>query len=78
MTSFPERWKPWLWSMRDTLSTVREVKGVPSPVTPESVPTLERRASIKWPMVMREGMACGLTIMSGVMPSCVKGMSSWR
>jgi hypothetical protein len=29
-------------------------------------------------MVIREGMACGLTMMSGVMPSMLKGMSSCR
>lgn len=29
-----------------------------------------------WPMVMRLGMACGLTMRSGTMPSWEKGMSS--
>ena len=29
-------------------------------------------------MVMRDGMACGLTTMSGTMPSAVNGMSSCR
>ena len=29
-------------------------------------------------MVMRDGTACGFIIMSGVMPSTVNGMSSWR
>ena len=29
-------------------------------------------------MVMRDGIACGLTMMSGVTPSTVNGMSSWR
>ena len=38
--------------------------------------TLPWRHSIKWPMVMREGMAWGLITMSGVMPSDVNGMSS--
>ena len=28
------------------------------------------------PIVIREGMACGFMMMSGVMPKCVKGMSS--
>ena len=29
------------------------------------------------PMVMREGMAWGLMMRSGTIPSCVQGMSSW-
>ena len=38
--------------------------------------TLLMRASTRWPIVMREGMAWGLMIKSGTIPSAVQGMSS--
>lgn len=37
--------------------------------------TFPWRHSIKWPMVIREGMAWGFMMISGVMPSQVKGIS---
>ena len=37
--------------------------------------TFPCRHSIKWPMVMRLGMACGLMMTSGLIPSHVNGMS---
>ena len=58
------------------LSTVTAVKGVASPSLPTSAATLLISASTRWPMVMREGMAWGLMMRSGTMPSAVKGMSS--
>jgi len=39
--------------------------------------TFPCRHSIKWPTVIREGMAWGLMIMSGVKPSHVNGIS-WK
>ena len=38
--------------------------------------TLLMSASTRWPMVMREGMAWGLMMRSGTIPSAVQGMSS--
>lgn len=40
--------------------------------------TLATKHSMTCPMVIREGMQCGLTIISGTMPSNVNGRSSWR
>ena len=57
-------------------SPVTSVKGVASASRPCSAATLEMRHSIMCPMVMREGMAWGLMMRSGVMPSWLKGMSS--
>ena len=37
------------------------------------VGALERRHSTKWPIVMRDGIACGLTMMSGVIPEANGG-----
>ena len=51
-------------------------KGVPSPILASAVHSLPSRHSTSWPIVMREGMAWGLMMMSGEMPSDVKGMSS--
>lgn len=39
---------------------------------------LPSKHSTKWPMVIRDGMACGFTMISGEMPLRVKGRSSWR
>lgn len=57
---------------------VTSVKGVASPSWPPREPTLLSRHSIKWAMVIREGMAWGLMMRSGTMPSAVKGQSSVR
>mmetsp|Transcript_19940 Transcript_19940/g.44055 ORF Transcript_19940/g.44055 Transcript_19940/m.44055 type:complete len:218 (-) Transcript_19940:252-905(-) len=54
------------------------MKGVPSASPAVNVANLAAKHSTKCPMVMREGMAWGLTTMSGVMPSPVKGRSSLR
>lgn len=40
--------------------------------------SLAIRHSMQWPMVIREGMQCGFTIISGTMPSMVKGRSYCR
>mmetsp|Transcript_17194 Transcript_17194/g.58084 ORF Transcript_17194/g.58084 Transcript_17194/m.58084 type:complete len:242 (+) Transcript_17194:510-1235(+) len=78
MTSLPWRWKPRSWSNDAIWSTETSVNGVASPSLPVSAPTLDCRHSTRCPTVMREGMACGLTMISGVMPSRVQGMSSCR
>ena len=49
---------------------------VPSPRSPVSVHKIASKHSLSWPIVMRDGIACGFTIMSGVIPSSVNGMSS--
>mmetsp|Transcript_10449 Transcript_10449/g.26289 ORF Transcript_10449/g.26289 Transcript_10449/m.26289 type:complete len:200 (-) Transcript_10449:1688-2287(-) len=59
-------------------STVTSVKAVASPSSPVMADTLPSKHSTKWPSVMREGIAWGLTMMSGTTPSTVNGMSSWR
>jgi len=41
----------------------------------EWISTLPCRHSIRWPTVILDGMAWGLMMMSGVMPSQVNGMS---
>mmetsp|Transcript_9366 Transcript_9366/g.42649 ORF Transcript_9366/g.42649 Transcript_9366/m.42649 type:complete len:201 (-) Transcript_9366:4126-4728(-) len=63
--------------MSEMLSTVTGVKGVASPSLPIIDATLPMRHSTSCPMVMRDGMAWGLTMMSGTIPSHVNGMSSW-
>ena len=64
--------------MEEICSTVTSVNGVASPSFPMQAQNLPMRHSMRWPMVIREGIACGLTMMSGVIPSAVKGMSSWE
>mmetsp|Transcript_7249 Transcript_7249/g.11397 ORF Transcript_7249/g.11397 Transcript_7249/m.11397 type:complete len:201 (+) Transcript_7249:978-1580(+) len=62
--------------MSEMFSTVTGVKGVASPSLPIIDATFPIRHSTSCPMVIRDGMACGLTMMSGTMPSHVNGMSS--
>ena len=56
---------------------MRSMNGVASPSRALMHATLESRHSTRCPMVMRQGMAWGLMMRSGTMPSHVKGMSSW-
>ena len=65
------RMSPCLCSAAEMFSTVTEVKGVASPSLPTSAATLLIRHSTRCPMVIRLGMACGLMMMSGTMPSDV-------
>jgi hypothetical protein len=54
-------------------------KGVASSLNrPKIAATLAVRHYKRCPMVIREGMQCGFTIISGIIPSVVKGKSSWR
>ena len=46
------------------------------PNAPKFTPTLLVIHSTKCPMVIREGIACGLTIISGFIPSAVVGISA--
>ena len=62
--------------MRSISSGLTPTKGVPSTGLPLMAATLPAMDSRNCPMVMRLGMACGLMMMSGTMPSSVKGMSS--
>mmetsp|Transcript_29662 Transcript_29662/g.73496 ORF Transcript_29662/g.73496 Transcript_29662/m.73496 type:complete len:201 (-) Transcript_29662:2653-3255(-) len=62
--------------MSEIFSTVTGVKGVASPSLPIMDATFPMRHSTSWPIVMREGIAWGFTMMSGEMPSHVNGMSS--
>ena len=53
----------------DTDSTMRSVKGVTvaSPSSPMRVATLDKRHSTKWPIVIWDGVAWGLMMISGTM-----------
>ena len=55
--------------------TGKSLKLVPSPNNPSSSSTIPKRVSLSWPIVMREGIACGLIIISGLLPSSPKGIS---
>ena len=44
---------------------------------PSMAETFPAMLSMSMPMVMREGKALGLMMMSGVMPDSEKGMSIW-
>ncbi len=59
-------------------STVRQLNGEASPVVPLKAHALDSSASMSWPMVMRDGMACGFMMMEGMIPEDVNGMSSSR
>ena len=50
-------------------------KLVPSPNNPNSNNTLPSSVSFNCPIVIRDGIACGLIIISGRRPSFVNGMS---
>jgi hypothetical protein len=39
-------------------------------------PTFDKRVSMSWAMVIRDGIAWGLMMMSGTIPDAVWGMSS--
>lgn len=53
------------------------VNGVASPSIPSKLAVLLIKHSIKCPIVIREGIACGLMMMSGTIPSYEKGISSY-
>lgn len=59
-------------------SGVRSQKIVASALEPLKQATFEARHSIKWPMVIHEGIACGFIIKSGVIPSMLNGMFSYQ
>lgn len=67
---------PSAWSSLAMDSTDLSLKGEPSARVPVIDATLLARHSIKWPMVILEGIAWGLMIISGVIPYLEKGMSS--
>ena len=50
---------------------------MPSAGFPLAAAAFPANDSINCPIVILEGMACGLMIMSGTIPSSVKGRSSW-
>jgi len=57
-------------------STVVSEKGDPSPRHPVMHPTLDNKVSMSCAIVIRDGMAWGLIIISGTIPDAVWGMSS--
>ena len=77
MTSFPYLWYPNECKSAEISSTFYPQKGVASPSEPFNAATLLSKHSIKWPIVILEGIACGFTIISGTIPSLVKGKSSY-
>ena len=75
--SFPYGSIPYLSrKMVARSSTVVSLKGEPSPRQPVMHPTFESRVSMSCAIVMRDGIACGLIIISGTIPDAVWGMSS--
>jgi hypothetical protein len=52
-------------------------KGVASPDVPSRADFLESKHSTRWPIVILDGIAWGLTIKSGTIPSLVNGRSSY-
>jgi hypothetical protein len=50
---------------------------VASPDVPSRADFLESKHSTRWPIVILDGIAWGLTIKSGTIPSLVNGRSSY-
>lgn len=57
LTSLPWRWYPRAWSSFEMSSTVTSVKAVPSALDPLKADTFEARHSIRWPIVILDGIA---------------------
>ena len=51
------------------------MKAVQSPNPPYIKQAFPIKASTSWPIVIRDGIACGLMIISGRMPSLLNGIS---
>ena len=58
-----------------TLSKSNGINTLPSPVVPSKLHTFANTHSTKCPTVIRLGIAWGLIIISGTIPSFVKGIS---
>ena len=75
MRSFPVGLMPCLELVPDGVGG-HDRNGVPSPRLPDAAQAFPSRVSMSCPMVMRDGMALGLTMMAGTVPSRVNGRSS--
>lgn len=79
MSSFPYFWYPVEWTSLALTIMLNGLKGVESSENlPFIAANFAMRHSMQCPMVILEGMQWGLTIISGTIPSIVKGRSSWR
>src|SRR5437899_3030411 len=75
--SFPFDRNPFSSRAFRIASSRSPLNGVPSMNRPSREPTLPPICSRTWATVIRDGIAWGLMIRSGMMPCAVKGMSSW-
>ncbi len=75
-TSLPCFWYPNKCNYYAISCTFWLLKGVPSASYPLILATLLARHSMRWPIVILLGIACGLIIISGVIPYLVYGISS--
>ena len=76
IASFPSSLNPSFLSESLISSSVISLNADASASRPESATNFDAIISSSCPSVILLGIACGLIIMSGVMPSAVKGISS--
>ena len=72
----PESCRLLVWFTDGKFDFDPPVNGEPSPTVPVSAPIRPMRVSIKCAIVIRDGMQCGLMMISGIIPDAVCGISS--
>lgn len=77
ITSLPYLWYPKACNYAAMTDIYWPQKGVASPDVPSRADFLESKHSTRWPIVILDGIAWGLTIKSGTIPSLVNGRSSY-
>ena len=75
---FPEEWNPWRFNNSPNFLCLGPLftKAVQSPKPPYIAHAFPVTVSTNWPIVIRLGKAWGFIIISGLIPSCVNGMSA--